>query len=92
MRTISTHKGLVITYLATMLKPPDLIGHVCLNLSASASAVDMRDVIPIRPVMPFQKIRDMKNREAHDVSMLLPVQDNVRVVNPRLATMCSPLF
>jgi pre-rRNA-processing protein IPI3 len=78
MRTISTHNGLVITHLATMLKPPDLIGHVSLSLSASASASDLRDVIPIKPVLPFQKIRDAKNRETHQVSILLPAQDSVR--------------
>jgi pre-rRNA-processing protein IPI3 len=78
MRTISTHNGLVITHLATMLKPPDLIGHVSLSLSTSVSASDLRDVIPIKPVLPFQKIRDAKNRETHQVSILLPAQDSVR--------------
>jgi pre-rRNA-processing protein IPI3 len=86
MRSISTHKGLIITHLGTMLKPPDLIGHVSLNLSTSASTADLRDVVPIKPVMPFQRIRDVKNREAHEVSMLLPVQnDVVRVVKVNLS-------
>jgi pre-rRNA-processing protein IPI3 len=75
MRTISTHDGAMITHVATMLKPPDLIGHVSLSLSMSASTADMRDVLPIKPVMPFQRIRDVNSREAHEVSMLLPVQD-----------------
>lgn len=76
LRTISTHKGLIITYLATMLKPPDLIGHINLNLTVG-SAADARDTIPIKSVTPFQRMRDMKTREAHEVSILLPSQHTV---------------
>ncbi|KAF8075050.1 WD40-repeat-containing domain protein [Lyophyllum atratum] len=73
LRTISTHKGLAITHLATMLKPPDLIGHINLNLAVGSTA-DTKDVIPVKPVSPFQRMRDPKMREAHEVAILLPAQ------------------
>ncbi|KAG5647909.1 hypothetical protein DXG03_007833 [Asterophora parasitica] len=73
LRTISTHKGLAVTHLATMLKPLDLIGHVNLTLTAGSTG-DAKDVIPVKPVSPFQRMRDPKTREAHDVSVLLPAQ------------------
>ncbi|KAI3611032.1 pre-rrna-processing protein ipi3 [Moniliophthora roreri] len=75
MRTISTHKGFGITYLSTMLKPVDLIGHISLTLNISSSN-DTRDVIPVRPVAAFQRMRDVKSRELHEVSMLLPPQEH----------------
>ncbi|KAF7370878.1 Pre-rRNA-processing protein IPI3 [Mycena sanguinolenta] len=73
LRSISTHKGFSITHLATMLKPPDLIGHVSLSINAGHSS----ESIPVRHVAPFQRMRDAKSREAHDIAMMLPVQDNV---------------
>ncbi|KAG6850785.1 hypothetical protein H0H93_008823 [Arthromyces matolae] len=73
LRSISTHKGFLITHLATMLKPPDLIGHINLNLSVG-NAADAKDVIPVRHVAPFQRMRDSKTREAHAVTLLLPPQ------------------
>ncbi|KAJ7918789.1 WD40 repeat-like protein [Mycena leptocephala] len=73
LRSISTHKGLSITHLATMLKPPDLIGHVNLSINAGHSS----DTVPVRHVAPFQRMRDAKSREARDITMMLPVQDNV---------------
>ncbi|TFK39957.1 WD40-repeat-containing domain protein [Crucibulum laeve] len=74
LRTISTHKGLSITTIATMLKPPDLIGHISLELRVGAVS-DLKDTIPPKPIMPFQRMRDPKTRDAHDVSMLLPNQN-----------------
>lgn len=76
LRTISTHKGLSISYLATMLKPPDLVGHVSLSLGTNNSA-DSRDTIPARTVAAFQRMRDPKQREAHEVSMFLPPSQTV---------------
>ncbi|RDB23532.1 Pre-rRNA-processing protein IPI3 [Hypsizygus marmoreus] len=73
LRTISTHKGLTITYLATMLKPPDLVGHINLSLTVGSSS-DTKDVIPVKPISPFQRMRDPKTREAHDIAILLPPQ------------------
>ncbi|KIM68122.1 hypothetical protein SCLCIDRAFT_1209520 [Scleroderma citrinum Foug A] len=70
LRSISAHKGMSITFLATMLKPPDLVGHISLSSSA-----DAKDVIPVRHVAPFQRMKDPKAREAHEVTMMLPVQD-----------------
>ncbi|KAJ7636093.1 WD40 repeat-like protein [Mycena polygramma] len=73
LRSISTHKGFSITHLATMLKPPDLIGHVNLSINAGQSS----NATPVRHIAPFQRMRDAKSREAHDITMILPVQDNV---------------
>ncbi|KAF8196763.1 WD40 repeat-like protein [Mycena galopus ATCC 62051] len=73
LRSISTHKGFSITHLATMLKPPDLIGHVSLSINAGHST----ESIPVRHVAPFQRMRDAKSRDAHDIAMILPVQDNI---------------
>ncbi len=71
LRTLSSHKGTTITHLSTMLRPPDLIGHINSTLT-TGGATDMKENIPVRPVAPFQRIRDAKAREAHDVSLLLP--------------------
>ncbi|KAG6891259.1 hypothetical protein C0995_008511 [Termitomyces sp. Mi166 len=76
LRTITAHKGFVITHLATMLKPLDLIGHVNLNLSVGSGA-DAKDISPVKHVSPFQRMRDSKTREAHDVVLLLPPQKMV---------------
>ncbi|KAL4245549.1 Pre-rRNA-processing protein IPI3 [Abortiporus biennis] len=72
LRSIATHKGYSITYLMSMLKPPDLVGHINLSLSSGNSA-DSRDSIPVRPVAAFQKMKDPKARELHEVSMMLPI-------------------
>ncbi|KAI6122663.1 WD40-repeat-containing domain protein [Pisolithus croceorrhizus] len=74
LRSISAHKGMSITLLATMLKPPDLVGHISLSLNVASSA-EAKDVIPVKPVAPFQRMRDPKARETHEVTMMLPVQD-----------------
>ena len=71
LRTFSTHKGFSISHLTTMLKPPDLVGHVSLSLNANNPA-DSRDTIPVKTVTPFQRMRDPKQREAHEVSLMLP--------------------
>ncbi|KAG2129202.1 WD40-repeat-containing domain protein [Suillus bovinus] len=73
LRTISTHKGMSISHLTTMLKPPDLVGHISLSLNLGSSA-DAKDIIPIRPIVPFHRTKDSKAREAHEVAMMLPVQ------------------
>ncbi|PPQ62868.1 hypothetical protein CVT24_006266 [Panaeolus cyanescens] len=67
LRTITQHKGYSINYLQTMLKPPDLIGHT--NLTETA--IDTKDVIPVKPVLPFQRMRDPKARDAHEVTVVL---------------------
>ena len=64
LRTISTHKGSSISFLATMLKPPDLVGHISLSLNVASS--DSRDVMPVRPVSAFQRMRDASTRELQD--------------------------
>ena len=71
LRTISSHKGGAITFLRSILKPIDLIGHISLNLHVNG-VTDAKDVIPVRPVLPFQRIKDAKLRDAHEVAMMLP--------------------
>ncbi|KAF8817499.1 pre-rRNA-processing protein IPI3 [Phlegmacium glaucopus] len=70
LRTISTHRGLSITHLETMIKPPDLIGHISLDFRVGTA--DTKDIIPVKPVVPFQRMRDAKARDAHEVTMMLP--------------------
>ncbi|EAU90595.2 pre-rRNA-processing protein IPI3 [Coprinopsis cinerea okayama7 len=69
LRTITANKGLSITYIRTMLKPPDLIGHVNLDFRVGSS-VDLKDTIPIKPIVPFQRMKDAKAREAHEVLIM----------------------
>ncbi|KII87196.1 hypothetical protein PLICRDRAFT_42847 [Plicaturopsis crispa FD-325 SS-3] len=71
LRTISSHKGLSVTMLATLIAPADLVGHVNLDLHVGGST----DAVPVRPVASFQRMRDLKTREAHEVAILLPVRD-----------------
>lgn len=53
-----------------MMKPPDLSGHISIDFKVGASA-DLKDTIPVKPVVPFQRTRDPKIREAHEVLVLL---------------------
>jgi len=76
LRTISSHKGGAITFLRSIFKPIDLIGHVSLNLHVNG-ATDARDVIPVRPVLPFQRIKDAKLRDTHEVTIMLPAVRSV---------------
>lgn len=67
LRSISTHKGTSISHIQTIIKPGDLIGHISLEMKAG---VDARDILPVKPVAPFQRIRDSKAREAHEVTLM----------------------
>jgi pre-rRNA-processing protein IPI3 len=60
-----------------MMKPPDLSGHVSIDFKVGASA-DLKDTIPVKPVVPFQRTRDTKAREAHEVLVLLKNKTAVR--------------
>ncbi|KAH9935059.1 WD40 repeat-like protein [Amylocystis lapponica] len=57
LRTVTAHKGFTITHLTTLLRPPDLVGHLSLSLGASTEA---KDGMPVRTVAPFQRMRDTK--------------------------------
>ncbi|KAG8748345.1 Pre-rRNA-processing protein ipi3 [Ceratobasidium sp. 414] len=69
LRSITTHrdKGLSVIYLKCMLKPIDLQGHATIG-DGGASA---KELIPLRPVVPFQRMRDPKAREAHEPMMMI---------------------
>jgi len=84
LRSIPTHKGMSISHIQTLIKPPDLIGHVSLQMQAG---VDAKDDIPVKPVVPFQKIRDAKARVAHEVTLLLPRIRKVYML--RLSIFCT---
>lgn len=78
LRSVNAHPGpgLAVTHLATLLKPPDLIGHVRLD-------VDKDGGIPVRPIVPFQRMREARPREAHEVTMMLPHAQKVCVLSSR---------
>ncbi|KAG8694445.1 Pre-rRNA-processing protein ipi3 [Ceratobasidium sp. 395] len=69
LRTIATHKdkGLSVIYLQCMLKPVDLQGHATIT----DGGVSAKEPIPLRPVVPFQRMRDPKAREAHEPMMII---------------------
>ena len=70
LRTISSHKGGTITFLRSILKPIDLVGHISLSLHVNGTT-DAKDVIPVRPIQPFQRIKDAKSRDVHEVTIML---------------------
>ncbi|KIJ55698.1 hypothetical protein M422DRAFT_200031 [Sphaerobolus stellatus SS14] len=72
LRSINTYKdkGLEVTYVDTLLKPPDLFGHI--NLADGGASI--RDTDPVRPVAAFQKTKDPVARAAHEISLMLPIQ------------------
>ncbi|KZT10047.1 WD40 repeat-like protein [Laetiporus sulphureus 93-53] len=70
LRTLTMHKGLKITHMMALLRPPDLVGHVSLSL---ATGMETKEMV-VRPVAPFQRMRDAKPREAHEVLVMLPPQ------------------
>ena len=72
-------QGLAITHIECLLKPPDLIGNISLGFNVS-SMTSAKDVIPTKPVMPFQRVRDGKARSLHEVSMMLPSSTEVNCV------------
>ena len=82
LRTISSHKGGAITFLRSILRPIDLIGHISLSLHANGTA-DPKDVVPVRPIQPFQRIKDAKLRDDHEVTIMLPASRSVSSMRPR---------
>lgn len=76
LRTISSHKGGTITFLRSILKPIDLVGHIGLSLHVNGTT-DAKDVIPVKPIQPFQRIKDGKSRDAHEVTIMLPAARSV---------------
>lgn len=49
-------------------KPPDLVGHIQLAVLSGASK---EEAIPVRPIQPFARIRELKGKP-REVSMFLP--------------------
>jgi pre-rRNA-processing protein IPI3 len=67
LRSVTNHKGQPMAMVGTMIKPADLMGHIEIGETSGS-----REDVPIRAVQPFQRIRDPKAREAHEVYVLLP--------------------
>jgi pre-rRNA-processing protein IPI3 len=67
LRSINTHKGQPMAMVGSMIKPFDLMGHIEIGETSGS-----REDVPIRAILPFQRIRDPRAREAHEVSVLLP--------------------
>lgn len=65
-----------ITHLTAVLRPPDLVGHVSLSLGGGGAHT--KDLMPTRPIVPFQRVRDAKSLEAHEILTMLPHPDTVR--------------
>ncbi|OJA19487.1 hypothetical protein AZE42_09645 [Rhizopogon vesiculosus] len=53
LHTISSHNGMSISHLATMLKMPNVIG----DISPSRGSPMQKDVMPVRPVVPFHRMK-----------------------------------
>ncbi|KZP01727.1 WD40 repeat-like protein [Calocera viscosa TUFC12733] len=65
LRSIGAHKGYSINALLTLLRPADLVGHSQLGFGSR------EEQVPVRPVAAFQRTRDQKARERHEVPMML---------------------
>jgi pre-rRNA-processing protein IPI3 len=72
IRSITAHKDFSITDVRTMLKPQDLMGHASLGDPSS-----FKEPIPIRSIASFQRTRDPKTRENHDVLLIPPAHPAV---------------
>lgn len=67
IRTVNCPKDFIINSLQVMLKPQDLMGHVTIGAAKSDTGA-----VPIQSITAFQRTRDPKAREAHDVLITLP--------------------
>lgn len=71
----ATAPTFAITYLQTMLRPPDLLGHVALGVGGASAQEEL-----VRPVAVFHRMRDKKAREKHEVGCILPGTLQVSIV------------
>ncbi|CAG7851713.1 SubName: Full=Related to WD-repeat protein crb3 {ECO:0000313/EMBL:CCA68749.1} [Serendipita indica DSM 11827] len=75
LRTISTSQSpspTPVTFLTTVPKPIDLIGHVQLYMDHQNQGESMS----VRPVMPFGRVREVKGA-GREVSLILPPRPNL---------------
>ena len=72
IHSIVAHKDFSINDVRTMLKPRDLMGHASLGDPTS-----FKESNPIRSIAPFQRTRDPKTRENHEVLMMPPAHPAV---------------
>jgi len=74
----SSVRGMRINDVQTMLKPPDLMGHANLR-----SPLALNENIPIRPISAFQRTKDPKARQAHEV-LVMPVPNSLPSLVPTM--------
>ncbi|EJU03527.1 WD40 repeat-like protein [Dacryopinax primogenitus] len=74
IRSLNVHKGYTIDMVATLLRPPDLLGHAPLGFG------NKEEQIPILPIAAFQRVKDQRARERHDVPMMLLALDEVCIL------------
>lgn len=75
IRTINAPKDFSVNSLQVMLKPQDLMGHATIGAAKS----DPNTII--RSVGAFQRTRDPKARDAHEILLLLPPNSKVWRLN-----------
>lgn len=76
LRTITSHIGVPITHLSTLLRPPDLVGSVSLRDAANAATSNgsvAPGAWPVREVKQFERMKVLKRDVRHmgDVGILL---------------------
>lgn len=78
IKTIHTSQSsspLPITFISTLSKPVDLVGHAQLHVNGTQHD----ETAPIRPVMPIARSRDTKGKD-REVSLMLPKQPNTSYI------------
>jgi pre-rRNA-processing protein IPI3 len=60
---------MAVTFLRAGLRPPDLVGHVSLDTGGATRGTP--EIVP-RTVVPFQRTRDARAREKHEVWVVPP--------------------
>lgn len=75
-RSILSHVGSPISHVSTMLRPPDLVGHVSLT-AAMRGGHGAKDGWPMMEVRPFERMRvGQKQRMEHEVGVMLGQVDD----------------
>ena len=71
IHTINTPKDFAVNSVQVMLKPQDLLGHATIGTAKNDANT------PIRSVASFQRTRDPKARNVHNILLLLPPNNKV---------------
>jgi hypothetical protein len=79
LRTITSHIGVPITHLSTLVRPPDLVGSVSLRDAANAATMSVGGIVgagawPVKEVKQFERMKVVKRdaaRQMGDVGVML---------------------